>query len=87
MSLCWNWRLKYYPAGGMSQEVVRVDIGVGSDRREREEERLVGLDSLVQKPIRLLGKDIGGILSSVAHRWQFIPLEMAVHIIIGIRVK
>lgn len=86
MSLRWNWRLENYSPEG-SHEAVRVDIGVGSNWRECQEKRLVGLNGFVQKPVRLLGKDMGGILSSVAHRWRFISLENTVHIIIGMRVK
>lgn len=69
MSLSWDWRVKNDTAEGRSQEVFHVDIGMGSDWRESEEERLVSLDSLGQKPIRLFGEDIGRILSFVAHRW------------------
>lgn len=87
MSLRWNWRLKNYPAEWKSQEVLRVDVGVRSDWRKCEKERLVSLNSLFHKRVRLLGEDIGRILSFMAHRWQFISLENAVHIIIGMRVK
>lgn len=87
MSFCRNRCTKFELVIRVQDSAVHDNITMRCTRCDGKEERLISIDSIIQKPICLLSKNVCDIFACMAFGLFAIVLESAVEIVVCARVK